>query len=414
MRQALTKPKPEQDVLRFKTKTMKLLFLSVTTFFALNLCGQHLEIGAQIPDLQLAILGKTTSELPTKDLRGKAILLDFWATWCSPCIAGMPHLDELQNKFPDQLQVVAVSAEQPERLLRFIGNTEHDFLFARDNGALRELFPYQVIPHSVLIDPSGIVVAITAPENITIETIEQLLREEQIELPVKEDRQDFDPTYDYFQADTLTHKSFQLQPYKPNLPSFSKSYGLGPFKNRRFTAYNMTIDAFYRKAYETTSLRQELAFAKSLVDWEDEQNRYCLDIIAATPASLHQSLKEELATTLPIQARLEKRVRDVVVITTLGGEVLAPTGVATEQYTGRGDGFSSTGATMGDFCNYLESFGVFGYPVVDETGESTAFKIDFSFDPENPESFKEAMKKYGLAYKKEPREIEVLVLYLEE
>lgn len=69
---------------------------------------------------------------------------------------------------------------------------------------------------------------------------------------------------------------------------------------------------------------------------------------------------------------------------------------------------------MGDFCSYLENFGIFGYPVVDETNATAAFQINFSFDPESPTTFKEAMKKLGLGYSKASREIETLVLYLEE
>lgn len=398
----------------FKTKTMRLFFLTLTAFFAVNLPGQHLQIGDQVPSASLFLLGEETEALSTTDLRGKAILLDFWATWCSPCIGAMPHLDELQNEFVDDLQVIAVSEEKQDRLLRFIQKTDHDFLFARDTGALRALFHYQVIPHSVLISPTGVVVAITDPDNITSEVIRKVVRQEQVDLPIKQDRQDFDPTYDYFQADTLTRTSFQLQPHKPNLPSYSKSYWVGPFKQRRYTAYNMTLDGLYRHAYQASSHRIVFEFDEALVDWEKEENRYCMDIIAADPASLLPSLKEHLSSTLSIQARLEKRTKDVVVITTLEGKVVAPEGISTEQYTGRGDGFSSTGATMSTFCDYLEGFGIFGFPVVDETGSETAYKIDFSFDPENADTFKEAMTKYGLKYAKAQREIEVLVLYLEE
>lgn len=393
---------------------MKFLFLTLSTILTLSLTAQHLGVGDVVPTHTFSILSEESTTLSTEHLRGKAIILDFWATWCSPCIGAMHHLDELQNEFADDLRVIAISEEQPDRLLRFIQNTEHDFLFARDTGALRELFHYQVIPHSVVINPGGVVVAITSPENITSEVITQVLRKETIDLPLKQDRQDFDATYDYFQADTLTRRAFQLQPHKPNLPSFTKSYYEGPFKQRRYTAYNMTIDGLYRHAYQISSQRIAYEFDEALVDWEQEENRYCMDIIVDNPADLLSSLREQLSSTLSIQARVERRTKDVVVITTLEGAVTAPAGEATEQYTGRGDGFSSTGATMATFCNYLESFGIFGLPVVDETGVEAAFEIDFSFDPENSDSFKEAMKQYGLKYAKQSREVDVLVLYLKD
>ncbi len=176
----------------------------------------------------------------------------------------------------------------------------------------------------------------------------------------------------------------------------------------------MTINGLYRHAYNTTSYRLEYTFDEALVDWENVDNRYSMDIIVKEPADLLPALKQELAATFPIGARLEMQDKEVVVIRTLDGEVTAPLGVPTEQYAGRGDGFSSSGATLGIFCNYLEDFGIFGYPVVDETAQSGSFTIDFAFDPENSASFKTEMERYGLTYAKEVRKIEVLVLYLKE
>jgi len=393
---------------------MKFFFSFLLTCLTLQLSAQPLGLGERIPPLSFSLLGEETSSLDSEALAGKIILLDFWATWCSPCISGMSHLDELQNTFHDQLQVISVSEETENRLERFIQKTDHQMLFAQDTGALRELFPYRVIPHAVLINANGEVVAITAPENITAVVIEKVLRGESIDLPVKQSKQDFDPLYDYFQADTLTEASFNLQPNNPDLPSFTKAYREGPFKGRRFTAYNQTIEGLYRDAYQISGLRLEFTFDEELVSWDDEHNRYCMDIIVSDPLELFTALKKELSLAHPVKARMEQRTREVVVLQTIDGQVLATEGAHTDNIMGRGDGFSSEGATMKDFCDYLENFGIFGYPVVDETGDSDAYQIDFSFDPENPDTFRTAMKKLGLKYAKAQREIEVLVLYLEE
>jgi hypothetical protein len=326
----------------------------------------------------------------------------------------MAHLDELQATFSDQLQVIAISEEKRDRLTRFIQKTDHQFLFAQDTGALRQLFPYRVIPHAVLISPDGKVVAITSPENITAALIEKVLRGESLDLPVKRYTKDFDSSYDYFQADTLTQASFHLQPNNPDLPSFTKKDGNGPFKDRRISAYNLTIDGLYREAYQTSSLRLALEFDEDLIAWEDERNRYCMDIIVSDPSELFTALKKQLPLAHPVKARMEKSTREVAIIETIEGKIIAPTGVPTNSITGRSDGFSSAGATIADFCAYLENFGIFSYPVVDESGDSNAYKIDFTFDPEDPDTFRTAMKKLGLKYSKAQREIKILVLYLEE
>ncbi|MEL7147447.1 MAG: DUF3738 domain-containing protein, partial [Bacteroidota bacterium] len=67
-------------------------------------------------------------------------------------------------------------------------------------------------------------------------------------------------------------------------------------------------------------------------------------------------------------------------------------------------------AKLADFAAYLEDFGIVGSAVVDETGLDELYEIDFSFLPEDPQTFHDAIKKMGLKLKKEQREIAVLVI----
>jgi len=64
-------------------------------------------------DFTDAISGKTISF--QKDLKGKVVVVDFWATWCGPCVAEMPHMKELYAQYKDKgVEFVGISLDQPE------------------------------------------------------------------------------------------------------------------------------------------------------------------------------------------------------------------------------------------------------------------------------------------------------------
>ena len=49
-------------------------------------------------------------------MRGKLVLLDFWASWCAPCIVELPHLVDLQKRFQGRLQVIGVSMDDSKAI----------------------------------------------------------------------------------------------------------------------------------------------------------------------------------------------------------------------------------------------------------------------------------------------------------
>jgi thiol-disulfide isomerase/thioredoxin len=92
--------------------------------------------------------------------RGKVVYLDFWASWCAPCQAALPALEELRKEFPaDQFQVIAVNVDtDPEKALRLLAKHKIGYPSAADpEGVLPESFGLKTMPTSYLIDRTGVV-----------------------------------------------------------------------------------------------------------------------------------------------------------------------------------------------------------------------------------------------------------------
>ena len=90
----------------------------------------------------------------------KFTLLNFWASWCAPCVLSLPLYNEMHHKYKDQgLEVIAVNVDNPiEDGLDFLLDTPLDFLIPQDpEGDISELFGVIGMPSSYLISPDGTV-----------------------------------------------------------------------------------------------------------------------------------------------------------------------------------------------------------------------------------------------------------------
>ena len=109
--------------------------------------ARPLSIGDSIPhDLVLSdVYNYPVSKIRLSDLKGKFIILDFWATWCGACIATFPKMHQLQARFGDNLQVILVNTYQG------VKSGESDPLFSAQRGPF---FSVQIDPlYSVETDP---------------------------------------------------------------------------------------------------------------------------------------------------------------------------------------------------------------------------------------------------------------------
>jgi peroxiredoxin len=113
-------------------------------------------VGKPAPNVDLELLDGGRFKLG--DCRGQIVILDFWATWCGPCLQSLPHVVEIADEFRDQgVRFVAVNLEEPAAQINAC-LARHDLTMtvALDKtGAVAAAYEASAIPQTVVIDKDG-------------------------------------------------------------------------------------------------------------------------------------------------------------------------------------------------------------------------------------------------------------------
>ncbi|KAA5827808.1 redoxin domain-containing protein [Algibacter amylolyticus] len=137
---------------------MKKFGALVMVLFCMTVCGQEKQLWAKsflnkkAPTFSVE---KWLSEKP--DLKGKFVLVDFWATWCGPCIKAIPELNRYHYEFKDDLIVIGISDESKTKVNKMKSPVMEYYSAIDTKERLKSSYEVKGIPHCVLIDPNGIV-----------------------------------------------------------------------------------------------------------------------------------------------------------------------------------------------------------------------------------------------------------------
>lgn len=113
------------------------------------------------PDFTLT--GVDGNQVTLSDLEGQVVVLDFWATWCSPCVEGLPELQALHERYADRgVVVLAINIEEkPEEVRDFLAGRSYTFPVLLDADAqVTNQYGVQAIPHHVVIRQDGEIYAV--------------------------------------------------------------------------------------------------------------------------------------------------------------------------------------------------------------------------------------------------------------
>ena len=139
----------------FKATSKAVVTITLVLTYSASLA---LEEGDLIPEFDIASIYEDQPNISLKNLEGKTLFIDFWASWCAPCITSLPLYNEIYHKYQDQgLEVIAVNVDNPiEDGLDFLLDTPLDFLIPQDpEGDVSEMFGVIGMPSSYLVSPDG-------------------------------------------------------------------------------------------------------------------------------------------------------------------------------------------------------------------------------------------------------------------
>jgi cytochrome c biogenesis protein CcmG, thiol:disulfide interchange protein DsbE len=114
-------------------------------------------IGHPAPDFTLSTLDGEAFTLA--ELRGTPVVLNFWASWCPPCLAEMPELESASQRYAGQVAIIGVNqAERPHIVQRFISRMELTFPIPLDvDAAVSRKYLIRSLPTTFFIDADGII-----------------------------------------------------------------------------------------------------------------------------------------------------------------------------------------------------------------------------------------------------------------
>ena len=116
--------------------------------------GQHpRQVDTVAPEFSLS---DGSQSVDLAKLRGKVVLLNFWASWCPPCIAELPTLMELHRRMPEVVVVAISIDEDPEKYQNFLKKNHVDLLSVRDpSQRIETMYGTVQIPETYVIDRQG-------------------------------------------------------------------------------------------------------------------------------------------------------------------------------------------------------------------------------------------------------------------
>jgi thiol-disulfide isomerase/thioredoxin len=136
----------------------------------------------RLPASDFSLPDRTGRTISLRELRGRPVLIDFWATWCGPCRTTMPGIERLHRKYGARLHVVGINLEgRAPEVLDYLDQGGYSFLVLFDSGNFQATtasrYGVTSIPRTFLLDREGRILFSGHPQGLDEEEIQAALSE---------------------------------------------------------------------------------------------------------------------------------------------------------------------------------------------------------------------------------------------
>lgn len=351
------------------------------------------------------IINAPVKQLDVQVQNKKFLILNFWGTWCSPCL---PEMDSLSK-----LQVIGISDEPVNRLQKYLQRKHSQVWLALDtNMNLYRQFAFNYVGQSVIINKQNRIIALVRTDSINQLFIDRLVRNQSIPSSAETGNKENTGT-NLFGIDSTLGFQVTWSAYRGGVQSMSKTYLKSNFEGRRRTYVNLCVTTIIADAYHVSP--KQIIYEvpeKEVCDWNNKSTLYCFDLLIRPEQkdSMQIILQHTLNQLSPVKARLEKRVIPVYVLKRLTGAGNWPESKSTESnFSFSGRGFNGEAISITPFAEYVAN--ELKLPLVNETGLTGKYDITTENVLRSQKDVLIALQKIGLTVEKDSREMDVVVIY---
>lgn len=413
-----------------------LTFLAFTTGLAQN---KSLTIGEALPEsiwsTPLQIVNHPQKTMTLNQDKDKLILLDFWNTWCSSCLANFPKMEELQKQFGDKIKIIPVSNQDRPTLEKFFatknGQRYKQVVSVAGDKIFHQLFPHRGVPYIVWIK-DGKLLNTTDGAQVTEKTIKELLGGESSSLQTVVQRGRERPLM--LSEDFDQEKGISMLSYSILFKGRIRGMGFGSgFHRSGQTAYgrqftNLSLLEIFSAITDEIFQKQKQAFNKKRIIIEvkdpkplenpkDEQgniveaNLYSYEFIVplSEADSLYPLMLKNLSQFTDYSADIEKRkVKCLVLKRTSTVDKLKTKSTAT-RFSFSVSKTDLQNTSVYALVNNLNALPFIPYPIVDQTGYKT--NIDLRMGKiEDLKALRKELLLYDVDLVEEEQELDMLII----